>query len=119
VPLAMGYANVIWQADANAQALATFPLAATPPLVLNVTGPEIIRIRDVANRFGELLQRPVTFVGEESPTALLNDASRARELFGPPRVDVQKLITWVASWIRAGGVLWDKPTHFEVRDGRF
>jgi nucleoside-diphosphate-sugar epimerase len=119
VPLAMGYANVIWQADANAQALATFPLATSPPFILNVTGPEIIRVRDVANRFGELFQRPVKFVGEESPTALLNDSSRARELFGPPRVDVEELITWIANWLRAGGTLWDKPTHFEVRDGRF
>ena len=119
VPLAMGYANVIWQADANAQALATFPLATSPPFILNVTGPEIIRIREVANRFGELFQRPVKFVGEESPTALLNDASQAQRLFGPPRVDVQELITWIASWLRAGGTLWDKPTHFEVRDGRF
>jgi hypothetical protein len=118
VPLAMGYANVIWQADANAQALATLSLADAPPFILNVTGP-VIRVRDVANRFGELFQRPVTFVGEESPTALLNDASQARELFGPPRVDVQELITWIASWIRVGGTLWDKPTHFEVRDGRF
>jgi NAD-dependent epimerase/dehydratase family protein len=119
VPLAMGYANVIWQADANAQALATFPFAASPPFILNVTGPEIIRVRDVANRFGELLHRPVKFIGEESQTALLNDASQAQRLFGPPRVDVQQLITWIASWLRAGGTLWDKPTHFEVRDGRF
>jgi hypothetical protein len=119
VPLATGYANVIWQADANAQALATFLFAASPPFILNVTGPEIIRVRDVANRFGELLQRPVKFIGEESPTALLSDASQAQRLFGPPRVDVPQLITWIASWLRAGGTLWDKPTHFEVRDGRF
>jgi hypothetical protein len=119
VPLAMGYANVIWQADANAQALATFPLATSPPFILNVTGAEIIRVRDVANRFGELLQRPVKFVGEESPTALLNDANQALQLFGRPRVDVQQLIAWIAGWLRAGGTLWDKPTHFEVRDGRF
>ena len=84
VSLAMGYANVIWQADANAQALATLPLATSPPFVLNVTGPEIIRVRDVALRFGELLQRPVAFTGEESPTALLSNAGLAHELFGCP-----------------------------------
>jgi hypothetical protein len=119
VSLAMGCANVIWQADANAQALATFPLAASPPFVLNVTGPEIVRVRDVALRFGELMQRPVAFTGEESPTALLNDSGQAQRLFGPPRVGPAQLIEWIAEWIRAGQPLWDKPTHFEVRDGRF
>jgi dTDP-4-dehydrorhamnose reductase len=119
VSLAMGYANVIWQADANAQALAAFPLADSPPLVLNVTGPEIVRVRDVALRFGELMDRPVSFSGDESPTALLNDAGRAQTLFGSPRVCPSQLIEWIADWIRAGQPLWDKPTHFEVRDGRF
>ncbi len=119
VSLAMGYANIIWQADANAQALATFPLAASPPFILNVTGPETIRVRDVALRFGELMQRDVSFTGEESPTALLNDATVAQQLFGSPRVSPSLLIEWIAGWIRAGQPLWDKPTHFEVRDGRF
>jgi hypothetical protein len=119
VSLAMGNANVIWQADANAQALATFPLATSPPFILNVTGPEMIRVRDVAFRFGELLQRTVTFTGDESPTALLSNAGRAHQLFGPPRVNPSQLIEWIADWIRAGQPIWDKPTHFEVRDGRF
>jgi nucleoside-diphosphate-sugar epimerase len=119
VSLAMGYFNVIWQADANAQALATFPLAASPPFVLNVTGPEIVRVREVALQFGKLLERPVEFVGEESPTALLSNAGQAHQLFGPPRVSPHQLIEWTADWIRRGGPQWDKPTHFEVRDGRF
>jgi dTDP-4-dehydrorhamnose reductase len=119
VSLAMGCANVIWQADANAQALATLPLANSPPFILNVTGTEIVRVRDVALRFGELMQRPVSFTGEESPTALLNNAGRARQLFGSPRIGPAQLIEWIADWIRAGQPLWDKPTHFEVRDGRF
>ncbi|HEY3395813.1 MAG TPA: epimerase, partial [Lacipirellulaceae bacterium] len=119
VSLATGYANVIWQADANAQSLATLPLATSPPFVLNVTGPEIIRVRDVARQFGEHFQRRVAFAGEESPTALLSDAGLAHQLFGTPRMTVEKLIEWIADWIRAGRPLWDKPTHFEVRDGRF
>jgi nucleoside-diphosphate-sugar epimerase len=119
ISLAMGFANVIWQGDANAQALATLGMAASPPFVLNVAGPEILRIRDVATRFGELFKLPVTFVGEEAPTALLNNSQRAQRLFGRPRVTAEQLIEWIAAWIRAGRPLWDKPTHFEVRDGRF
>jgi nucleoside-diphosphate-sugar epimerase len=119
VSLAMGYANVIWQADANAQALAAMSLAKSPPRVLNVSGPEILRIRDVANRFGDLFKLPVTFAGEEASTALLNNSQNARQLFGEPRVSAEQMIEWIAAWILNGRPLWDKPTHFEVRDGRF
>jgi hypothetical protein len=29
------------------------------------------------------------------------------------------MIDWIAEWIIAGGVLSNKPTHFQARDGRF
>ena len=119
VSLTMGFANVIWQADANAQALAALALAASPPYVLNVSGPEILRIRDVARRFGELFNLPVSFAGEEASTALLNNSRHAQQMFGQPRVSAAQMIEWIAAWILGGGQLWDKPTHFEVRDGRF
>ena len=119
VSLEMGFVNVIWQADANAQALAAFALAASPPFVVNVSGPEIVRIRDVAKRFGELFNVPVSFVGEEASTALLNDSQYAQRMFGQPRVSAEQLIEWIAAWMHAGRPLWDKPTHFEIRDGRF
>jgi hypothetical protein len=34
-------------------------------------------------------------------------------------VSAETAIVWTAEWIRRGGVGWDKPTHFETRDGRF
>ena len=55
IPLAMGHANVIWQGDANAQAIQCLEHAASPPFVINVTGPETASIRTLALRFGELL----------------------------------------------------------------
>lgn len=119
IPLAMGYANVIWQADASAMALASLAHATSPPFVLNVTGPELLRCRDIATRFGELFDVPVTFEGEEAPTALLNDASQAFELFGPPRHSADEIMVWIADWMKRGGALWDKPTHFESREGKF
>jgi hypothetical protein len=119
IPLAMGYANVIWQADASAMALASLAHATSPPFVLNVTGAEVLCCRDVANRFGELFGVPISFNGEEAPTALLNDASQAFELFGVPRYSPDQIMAWIADWIKRGGALWDKPTHFESREGRF
>jgi dTDP-4-dehydrorhamnose reductase len=119
VSVAMGYANVIWQGDANALALASLAHAASPPLVLNVAGPDFFRCRDVAQQFAERFGLPIEFEGQEAPTALLNDAALSRQLFGPPRVTTETLIDWTSQWIRLGGTLWDKPTHYEVRDGRF
>ena len=86
VDLGMGHFNVIWQADANAMALAALAGAATPPWVINVAGPEKLSIREVCHRLGERMNRSVQFRGSESPAALLSDARQALELFGPPRV---------------------------------
>lgn len=119
IDLAMGYFNTIWQGDANAMALAALDRASTPAWVVNLTGPELLSVRAVSERLGELLDKPVRFVGSESPTALVSDASRAFEQFGRPRVSAQRLIEWVAGWVRAGGRTLNKPTHFESRSGRF
>lgn len=119
VDLAMGFVNVIWQGDANAQALRSLPLAASPPFVINVTGPEIVSIRDLARRFGERFGVEPILRGEEAETALLSDASCARSIFGPPRIGLETMIAWVADWVARGGESYGKPTHFEVRDGKF
>ncbi len=119
IDLSTGYVNVIWQGDANRQILRSLELAASPPSILNVTGPEILSVRDLACRFGRLLNRKPVFVNHEAGTALLSDASRAAELFGRPSVHVDTLIGWVSRWVARGGRTFGKPTHFEVRDGRF
>lgn len=120
IDLGMGNANAIWQGDANALALRALAVASSPPLRLNVTGPETVSVRATARRFATLLGRPApTFLGEEAPTALLNNASRAHDLFGYPQVPLERMIRWVAHWVQIGGPTLDKPTHFEQRDGRF
>ena len=119
VSLDMGYVNVIWQGNANAQALATLPLAKSPPFVLNVAGPEILRVRDVALHFAKRFDLPVEFSGDEAADALLNNARQAEQRFGPPRFTAEQLIDWIANWIQTGQPIWDKPTRFEVRNGRF
>jgi nucleoside-diphosphate-sugar epimerase len=119
IDLSMGHFNVIWQADANGLALKALSHASSPPLVLNVTGPEMLRVRRVCEQFGDLLGKPVSFRGKEAPDALLSNASRAHGLLGRPRVSAGEMIPWIAEWVRAGGGSLEKPTHFEVRDGRF
>jgi nucleoside-diphosphate-sugar epimerase len=120
IDLAMGYVNVIWQGDANAFALAALARAATPdPFVVNVAGPETLRVADLARALGERLGTEPVFTGTEGADALLSDASRMHELLDHPLLPVTTLLDWVASWVRGGGPLLGKPTSFERRDGRF
>ena len=119
VELAMGYVNVIWQGDANARAILALAHASAPPFVVNVTGPEIVRVRDAAARLGELLGRAPRFTGVEAPDALLADTTRARALFPLPTVPLATMLEWTAEWVRERRPLLGKPTHFEARDGAF
>jgi len=119
IDLAMGYFNTIWQQDANAETLLAFEHAASPAFVLNVTGPELLRVRVVAQRLAQIMNVPVRFQGSESETALLSNSDRAVRLFGPPQVDAEELIEAVARWAMQGGRQLDKPTHFESRSGAF
>ncbi len=119
VDLGIGWFNCLWQGDANAQTLQSLVLTAAPPFVLNLTGPELLRVRDVADELGRRMNRAVTFTGSEGEAALLNNASQALTRFGPPRVPADQLLGWVADWVMRGGSDLGKPTHFESRDGRF
>ncbi|SFK23494.1 Nucleoside-diphosphate-sugar epimerase [Falsiroseomonas stagni DSM 19981] len=119
VPLAMGHANVIWQGDANAWTLRALARADATCPILNVTGPETVSIRWLAQKLGARMDRQPEFAGEEAPTALLSNAARAFASFGYPTVPLLTLIDWVADWVAAGGRALGKATKFEVRDGRF
>jgi nucleoside-diphosphate-sugar epimerase len=119
VDVTMGYANVIWQGDANARAIQCLQRVASPAVALNVTGLERVSIRELAMAFGERLGKPVEITGQEAEVAWLFDASRSYEWFGPPRVSVDEMVEATAAWVVAGGETLGKPTHFEVRDGAF
>src|SRR5262249_47376156 len=119
IDLGMGHLNALWQADASAMALAAFAHVATPPVVVNLAGPELLSVRRVAEPFGRLLGRPVAFQGCEGSDALLSNGQLGHRLFGYPRVSAGQMIHWIADWIARGGETLGKPTHFEVRDGKF
>ena len=111
--------NAIWQRDANSYALRALEQTASPPRILNVTGAETIAVRDAAEWFARRFGREARFTGEPGKTALLSDASECHRLLGRPEVSAEKLMEMVAVWIESGGASLDKPTHFEVADGRF
>ena len=119
VDLTMGHFNAIWQADANAMVLSCFDHVSTPPFVVNVAGPELLSVRRVCEEFAELMKKPGSFTGSESPGALLSCVELAGRLFGRPRVSAERMIRLIADWVMRGGERLGKPTHFEVRDGNF
>jgi hypothetical protein len=112
--------NVIWQRDANSWCLRSFAHCQSPPLIVNITGPEVLLVRDVALEFGRHFGIEPNFVSAvEGSNALLSDTTRAHRLFGSPTVSPAEMIEWIANWIRDGGALLNKPTHFQTRDGKF
>jgi nucleoside-diphosphate-sugar epimerase len=119
IDVTMGYFNVIWQADANAMALAALAHASSPPFIVNLAGPEELGVRAACTELARLLGIEVSFAGQEAQDALLSNGARGWERLGAPRVDASRLLEWTADWTRRGGESLDKPTHFESRSGRF
>jgi hypothetical protein len=108
IDLAMGMVNVLWQRDANSICLRSFAHCQAPPLVLNVTGPEMLSVRYIAEQFGKEFGIQPVLTGQESSTALLNNSARSVELFGYPTVGPLQMMNWIADWIPNGGRLLNK-----------
>jgi nucleoside-diphosphate-sugar epimerase len=109
----------IWQKDANESAIRLLNLADNPPLIMNVTGPETASVRHTAIALGDLLGKPPIFSGEPGTTALLGDAGLSFSTFGYPQVPLHSLIKRQAQWIKDGGRIIGKPTHFEEKGGNY
>jgi dTDP-4-dehydrorhamnose reductase len=119
IDVSLGHVNFIWQGDASAQALRCLAHCDTPTSPINVSGHEILSVRDLAAKFSALLGRDPIIVGTEQPTAWLTDTSQAVKLFGLPIVDTAQLIAWTADWVARSMPSLGKPTKYEVRDGRY
>ncbi len=119
IDLAMGHVNVIWQGDANAVALRCLGHATSPTTPINVTGCQTISVRWLADEFGRRLGRAPKLTGAEAPVGWLSNAASMVAEFGEPRVPLHCMIDWTADWLTRGMASLGKPTHYEVRDGRF
>jgi nucleoside-diphosphate-sugar epimerase len=119
IDVRLGHVNFIWQGDASAQALRCLAHCDTPTSPINVSGHEILGVRDLAKKLGARLGHDPVIVGTEQPTAWLTDTSQAVKLVGLPIVDTARLIAWTADWVARAMPSLGKPTKYEVRDGRY
>ena len=119
IDLTTGNVNVIWQGDANEIAIRSLLHCDVPANIINVTGPETLSVKWLAEQFGALLGKAPVFENEVQPNALLSNASKAHQLFGYPRVTVRQMIEMTVAWLNAGGKTINKPTHFQERKGQF
>lgn len=119
VDLKMAYFNTIWQGDVNNQTFLSLEHCASPPFILNMTRPEVVSTKSVAEEFGRIMDKKVVFTGEEGHKYLLSDTSKAIKAFGVPSVSLEKLIHWQAHWLLSGGRSLNIPTHFEENEGEY
>jgi len=119
IDVSMAAVNVIWQGEANAMTLAALARTEVPARIINVAGSEILRVRDVAEKFGQLMDKPARVIGEEGSRAYLNDGSYGHQVLGAVETPADQMIRWTADWVLRGGESLDKPTHFQVSDGKF
>jgi len=119
VPLFTGHVNVIWQGDATAQILRLLRHCEVPASPINIGAPEVVSVRRVAQRFGEIFGIEPIFEGEETQDCLVVNCDKAADLFGNPFVPTERMIGWVADWVAAGRPIYGKPSKFEVRSGVF
>lgn len=119
IDLTMGNVNVIWQGDANEIAIRSLLHCSIPGKILNVTGPETLSVRWVAEEFGKIFNKTPNFTGIEAQNALLSNAAECFGLFGYPRISLKQMMELIGHWVMEGGEIKRKPTHFQERDGKF
>ncbi len=119
IDLANGHFNCIWQGDANEMVIRSLALTSSPPAAYNLTCAEVLSVRKVATRLGELMGKPARFSGAENESALIGNIAGLRAQLGNPTTPLDTMLRWIADWVKRGGRSLGKPTHFDVRDGRY
>ncbi|MEO1525583.1 MAG: hypothetical protein AAFX06_09105 [Planctomycetota bacterium] len=86
---------------------------------MNVTGSETHSVGELALALGKRFGKEVKLVGEEAPTAWLNNASKSHSKFGTPPTGIEDMLDRIVDWFKRGGLLMGRPTHFETCDGNY
>ena len=119
IDLTMGAVNLIWQRDANDYIIQAISLAKSPPAILNVTGQDTLPIRQLAELIGKELNKEPRFVSQEAQTALLSNASYCFSVFGYPKTTLEEMVSVIVKWVESGKKVLNKPTKYDIRDGKF
>lgn len=119
IDLTMGAVNLIWQRDANDYIIRAITLAKSPPAILNVTGADTIPIRQLAGQIAGMLEREPKFVSQEAQSALLSDASYCFRKFGYPQTTLEQMVSIIVKWVASGKKMLNKPTKYDIRNGKF
>ena len=80
-------------------------------LVLNVSGP-VVAVRDLAERLGKMLGKPVRLVGEEPKLSQVINDEFCVERFGAYHDTIEDILTAAVNWVKNNGEYWEKPTKF-------
>ena len=83
IDVSLGHVNFIWQGDASSQALRCLAHCDTPTSPINVSGHEILAVRDLAAKFGQRFGRAPIIIGKEEPTAWLTNTVTGHETVRP------------------------------------
>ncbi|MBQ8140974.1 MAG: NAD(P)-dependent oxidoreductase [Clostridia bacterium] len=120
-PVQLGNAcfNYIWQGSANEYALRSILLADSPVVKMNISGPEVVSVKYVAEKLGCALGIEPIFEGEPENDAYLVNTMECIKAFGYPSISAGELIDMQADWLKNGGKTLGKPTHFEARNGKY
>ena len=119
ISIATPAVTFIWQGSANEDAIRCLLAADSPMEIMNVTGPEIISVKQAAETMGKMLGIEPIFKGEPQKDAYIVNSQKAMSRFGYPSVSAGTLMQWQVEWLRDTGITLGKPTHFEERHGSY
>ena len=117
VDLSTSKVNVIWNDDLMDQMIKSMTHGAVPARIINLTSPQIYRVRDIANRLGKLMGRKPRFKNKPKGANLLADATLAKKLFGMPKTSLDKGLKILAESVMEHEFPLDKPAKWEKRSG--